>query len=292
MAGIAFPGWQAMTGMLLLAFLSVSMYWQYSASCVPGISVQNANSLTRAKSPRRHGQGRKVYLDVGGFIGDTLEAFFERYEQNFKPSQFPGTPARPQDFDEVYVFEPNPNNYDGPNSRYKAIADKGHKYKLLKLAAFDKEGNLTFTGGGDGGSLMANNKQNGVTVKTIDFSNWLRTNFEEEDFVMCKIDCEGSEFPIMRRLIADGSLCFCDRLSVEFHALLINKKTNTIVTHDRDLYADRMAPPAYPIDKDVQCVLWSTHEDVPYYYCTMPRVVQFMREACKPGTGYPMEKWF
>eukprot|EP00931_Biecheleriopsis_adriatica_P077171 TRINITY_DN50792_c0_g1_i1.p1 TRINITY_DN50792_c0_g1~~TRINITY_DN50792_c0_g1_i1.p1 ORF type:complete len:292 (+),score=47.23 TRINITY_DN50792_c0_g1_i1:41-916(+) len=250
------------------------------------VEAREPSSPSRPPPAKR----RNVYLDVGGFTGDTLQAFFEQYEANFHPSKFPGTPARPEDFDEVYVFEPNPNNYNGPQSLYKSVAEKGHKYTLLKLAAFDKESNLTFTGGGDGGSLMAQGKQQGITVPTIDFSAWLRQNFNEDDFLMCKIDCEGSEFPIVRRLIADGNLCFCDRLSVEFHGLLINKATNTIVTHGPDLLVDRMAPPAYDIHKDVQCVLWSTHEDVPYYYCTMPRVVKFLREACK--SSFPLEKWF
>ena len=42
------------------------------------------------------------------------------------------------------------------------------------------------------------------------------------DVVVCKIDAEGAEFDILRCIMTDGTLCLCDRLSIEWHGWIGN----------------------------------------------------------------------
>lgn len=54
-------------------------------------------------------------------------------------------------------------------------------------------------------------------VKSIDFSNFLKNKVERDDFVLIKMDIEGSEFSVLDKLIEDGNIDLINDLYVEFH---------------------------------------------------------------------------
>lgn len=60
-------------------------------------------------------------------------------------------------------------------------------------------------------------------VKCIDISTWLRTTINEAkgdapfDATFVKMDIEGSEYPILDKMILDGTIALVDKLFVEFH---------------------------------------------------------------------------
>ncbi len=54
-----------------------------------------------------------------------------------------------------------------------------------------------------------------ITVETIDLSNFIRkfSNFE----IYCKLDIEGAEFEVLRKLIKDNTIKFIKEIWVEWH---------------------------------------------------------------------------
>ena len=54
-------------------------------------------------------------------------------------------------------------------------------------------------------------------VKAIDFSKWVLENFTEEDFIILKMDIEGSEYKVLPKMIEDGSIKFINKLIIEWH---------------------------------------------------------------------------
>jgi hypothetical protein len=59
-----------------------------------------------------------------------------------------------------------------------------------------------------------------ISVESFDFSKWVVREFSLEDYVILSLDVEGAEFPILTKMLEDGTLNRLDRLYVEFHPWL------------------------------------------------------------------------
>ena len=65
-----------------------------------------------------------------------------------------------------------------------------------------------------------------ITAKSFDFSKWIKENFDKEDFIHLKMDIEGAEYQVLRKMVDDDSISFINELDVEFHweAIQLPKK--------------------------------------------------------------------
>lgn len=75
-----------------------------------------------------------------------------------------------------------------------------------------------------GSSLMNNSfsvmtHNNSITVKQVDVRHLLHgiLHLREDDYVVLKVDIEGAEFDLLRRIISRGLLHLIDVLAVEWH---------------------------------------------------------------------------
>lgn len=148
---------------------------------------------------------KKIYLDCGAHEGVSLRCFRESY---------PDAAAF-----EVYAFEPNPDI--GGCGAYcdhliKAavwIRDCSipfylprHKKHSASSSLFKKK----HTGGLD--------KKHPISVAAIDFSEWLTAHVPCESHVVVKMNIEGAEYPVLERLLDDGTIGMIGVLYVEWHA--------------------------------------------------------------------------
>jgi FkbM family methyltransferase len=56
-----------------------------------------------------------------------------------------------------------------------------------------------------------------LPVACIDFSRWVRNTFERRDHLVVKMDIEGAEYPVLEKMIVDGTIDYVTKLIVEFH---------------------------------------------------------------------------
>eukprot|EP00180_Rhodochaete_pulchella_P003337 Plantae.Rhodophyta-Rhodochaete_pulchella.ctg56.p1 GENE.Plantae.Rhodophyta-Rhodochaete_pulchella.ctg56~~Plantae.Rhodophyta-Rhodochaete_pulchella.ctg56.p1 ORF type:complete len:305 (+),score=37.69 Plantae.Rhodophyta-Rhodochaete_pulchella.ctg56:327-1241(+) len=68
---------------------------------------------------------------------------------------------------------------------------------------------------------------NVITVQAIDVVDWLDKLFEPQDEAHLKIDVEGMEYELLKRLMPRGVLCKVDHLYIEFHGRSMRQSTNT-----------------------------------------------------------------
>ncbi|KAL2333036.1 hypothetical protein Fmac_014249 [Flemingia macrophylla] len=54
-------------------------------------------------------------------------------------------------------------------------------------------------------------------IQGYDFAEWLKSAFTRRDFVVVKMDIEGTEFHLIPRLIHTGAICLIDELFLECH---------------------------------------------------------------------------
>jgi len=156
-----------------------------------------------------------IYIDLGAYNGDTVEQFINW-------GQLLG------DLHEclVYGFEPNPNFKDSWDD---IIARQSQHVKHMefinKAAWIDDEGiELSIYENPTGSSLMPDKRdyEKGklMRVETFDFSKWLRTLDDKEIYI--KFDIEGSEYPILKKMIADGTDRRPKLCMVEWHGTKMN----------------------------------------------------------------------
>ena len=60
--------------------------------------------------------------------------------------------------------------------------------------------------------------KNQIEVESIDFSKFVIDNFNDRDYILCKMDIEGSEYDVLEKMIFDNSIDYIDHIIIEWHS--------------------------------------------------------------------------
>jgi FkbM family methyltransferase len=151
---------------------------------------------------------KKIYIDVGSNIGATVKHWKECLDPN---GEF-----------EIHAFECNPDFW-------AMLAIPG--VILHKEAAMDQDGVIPFFidhSFHSEGSSFDGTKTSGVIAKEpvnvpcIDFSKWLQDNFTKDDYIVLKINAEGAEYPILKKMMVDGTIYWVNKLFVWWHYIPVH----------------------------------------------------------------------
>jgi FkbM family methyltransferase len=156
---------------------------------------------------------RKIFLDCGTHYGEGLNNFINQYNMD---STW-----------EIYSFEPNKylwqQHFD--NNPHNNI-------QYINKAIYINNDNITFNiayPNTDASSIFGKHigdyLYESVEVPCLDLSKFILENFSKDDFIVAKIDIEGAEYVVLRKMIADGSIPYINDLYVEFHS---HKDENSI----------------------------------------------------------------
>ncbi len=185
---------------------------------------------------------KRVYLDLGGNKGQGLRHFISSY--NIDPENWV-----------VETFEPDPN-CDIENQ----IKDLGY-VKINNKAVWTHTGKVNFSQldeNSEGSSVeclmsegnCANPNSESfrkhdhiISIDCIDISTIL-SKYKDFNFVLVKMDVEGSEFNLLRKIIEDGSIEIINDLYVEWHheyvknesEQTVNELKNKILEKNVNLY--------------------------------------------------------
>lgn len=154
-----------------------------------------------------------IFVDLGAYNGDTVEQFISW-------GQLLGDITEAK----VYGFEPNP----GFEKEWQDIHDRHIKHvksiEFKQAAAWVDDKGLEFSHWLESpiGSTVMPAKRNWyagkiIGVPSFDFSQWLKQLPEGED-IYVKFDIEGAEYPILKKMINDGTDKLCKLLMIEWHA--------------------------------------------------------------------------
>jgi FkbM family methyltransferase len=167
---------------------------------------------------------KKVFLDCGTHYGQGLKQFINMYQIN-------------QEWD-VHTFEANPTTYTHFLSKNQNLLSIHNNIKHYHAAISNVDGETTInqetppneddSGMGSsiigldkwnpwGGSLRDNFKTK-AKVRCINFSKFIQDNFNQEDFLVVKLDIEGSEYDVIDSLIENNTIQYINDLYVEFHS--------------------------------------------------------------------------
>lgn len=146
---------------------------------------------------------RRIFIDCGGYDGCSVRKFLDKH----KESAF-----------EIFSFEPNPE-------LWKYYNDIRKHCTLIKKAVWISDGQVWFyldTKDYDGSSMLRWKKNifkpRKIKVPTVDLSRWILESFDNNDTIILKLDIEGSEYRVLKKMISDGSIGYIKHLYIEFHA--------------------------------------------------------------------------
>lgn len=177
-------------------------------------NIRNVRYLTSMVDIRF--KARYVYVDVGArSYGSSIGSWFNK--------RFPKQHKR----FEIYAIEAD-KVFHGDFRAKKGVT-------LLPYAAWVRNETLFFEIGREPTKKIEENRgnrgmgriqpvQSSVNfvgnvdkIRGFDFAEWLKSEFEERDFVVVKMDVEGTEFHLIPRLIETGALCLIDEIFLECH---------------------------------------------------------------------------
>lgn len=148
--------------------------------------------------------GKKYFIDLGAFTGDTIATAKVWYPN----------------FDQYIGFEPLPEHFQVLTQTFA----NDSSVELINAAADVQEGEaVLFRGnssGQSGGSLCQKTNcltDNSITVKTVDLSGFLKARFTPDDHVVLKCDIEGKEYDVLPSLVDSGAIHLVDELFCEWH---------------------------------------------------------------------------
>ncbi|WOH10923.1 hypothetical protein DCAR_0830400 [Daucus carota subsp. sativus] len=158
---------------------------------------------------------RYVYVDVGArSYGSSVVSWFKK--------QYP---KQNKTFD-IYAIEADKTFHDQYTNK-KGVT-------LLPYAAWVRNESLFFEinedpggqkdvvkGRGMGRIKPIQSSGNDVSdvdkIQGFDFADWLKSTVTEKDFVVMKMDVEGTEFDLIPRLFETGAICLIDEIFLECH---------------------------------------------------------------------------
>jgi FkbM family methyltransferase len=149
---------------------------------------------------------RKIFIDCGGHIGESIERFKKSSEYS-------------DDF-LIYSFEPVPHLYehyshwDDITFYDKAVWIEDGEIAFFVDKTHSKASGSTLIGEKKSGKL---DRDNPLVCESIDFSNWLKEMVTELDYVVLKMDIEGAEYKVLEKMIEDNTINLINKAYIEFH---------------------------------------------------------------------------
>ena len=188
---------------------------------------------------------RNIYIDVGANDGSSVRTFVDEMLNitgNGRDVAHNGIQAieafSSTLYDKtipwiVHAFEPNPRYNDQLHETCKQLlaTKKTASCRLhLGTAMFIKDGNMTFYSDqengntGDAGASLKSSSRSikpshaSYSVHVVDVVTFFtRMHIRRSDFVVLKLDVEGAEFEIVRRILLHGLMDYIDKIAVEWH---------------------------------------------------------------------------
>lgn len=174
---------------------------------------------------------KNVFLDLGTHYGQGLREFIDRFKVD--------------NTWRVYTFEANPVTFEKFLKEYASLTPYVQSYHA---AVSDHFGTITVNietppnedDTGQGSSIIPldnwdpwGNRTSSThfhlqrEVPCFDFSRFISENFSKDDNIIVKMDIEGSEYDVLEKMVADGTIEYINHMSVEWHARFFTNKEET-----------------------------------------------------------------
>ena len=179
---------------------------------------------------------KNVIFDLGANIGDSALLFADPEFKCDNCHELKGICTKDNKNWIMHSFEANPRYNDILDNVTKTVKKYGHTHYLYKQsAAWTKNENLTFyidvgwgtstlvpLGWGTSAHKEFAHSQTKLVVKGYDISE-LIDQYSKDDYIVVKVDIEGTEFPLFEHFLREGTINKIDYIAMEFHDIYKNQ---------------------------------------------------------------------
>lgn len=159
-------------------------------------------------------QKRYVYIIGGAHEGERIHKFKKQGIYSSHPWEIFAIEANP------YVIDKIPKAPDTMVLN-KAIWIKDGKIEFYLCPTFDSLSSVHKKSYVGKGAIP-------ISVESIDFGKWLRSNFTINDYILVSFDIEGAEYEVLNKMVMDNTIQYIDSLLVEFHPGIGGISTHSI----------------------------------------------------------------
>lgn len=145
---------------------------------------------------------KNVFIDVGGHLGQTLDEVIKPY----------------YNFDSILCFEPAREEHTHLLKKYTQ-----ESIEIYNLGLLDITGPISLFGSNDNMAKSIYKEKNDLIdsdkeeiIQVVDVSEFTREKLRYEDINIMKLNCEGSEFKILSRLMETGDIFAYDEIMIDF----------------------------------------------------------------------------
>lgn len=150
---------------------------------------------------------KHIFIDLGACTGESITLFKKSYPNS-------------DDFF-IHSFEAFPSNFQSLEASYGNVGT----IKLYNVAAHTESTRVKFHHGSKYSSSLRPDKLSGgiskdkfIEIDAIDIAQFIIDNFSKDDYIVLKMDIEGSEYDILPHLLDTGVLQeYVNELYGEWH---------------------------------------------------------------------------
>jgi len=173
---------------------------------------------------------RKIFLDCGAHDGCSVRMFEKIYDDKKEY--------------EVYSFEGSTSQRLGSLQKYhQKNCYKFKKNEVIPKLVWIFDGKVSFNGWNQSikqfSSVDTPNTGFPAVVESLDFSKWIKDNFNKDDYIVLKMDIEGAEYEVLNKMIKDGTMSYINKFYGELHGLKKGfsvQETNTLIDKINNKY--------------------------------------------------------
>jgi len=168
---------------------------------------------------------RKIFIDCGAHLGSSLKYFYENFAD---ASEY-----------HIYSFEANPNFHNHYYAGKHSLGIKNFnskKFEYIPKAVWTENTVKTFyrrTKWHSESSTLSEEKYNIRTAKgqgfekelvqCIDFPSWFKETISKEDYIILKMDIEGSEYEVLEKMYQLDLMGYINEFYCELHNIKCGK---------------------------------------------------------------------
>jgi FkbM family methyltransferase len=106
-----------------------------------------------------------------------------------------------------------------------------------------------------------------TVVACMDFSKWLYETFRPDDRIIVKMDIEGAEYEVLRRMLEDGSIAYVHKLYLETH-----RRKSRIGRGEHKALMDRLAAiSGLELGESLESTVEGYEHSFRYHHCRLGR---------------------
>ena len=190
----------------------------------------------------------RYFIDCGAHCGESILAAKQRFGDDIITISFEPIPGLAKQLQEIHKDNPTVNIQN-------SAVWINNEVKTFHLSEEYTDGSSLLD------SLNNLRKEHSIKIPCFDLSTWILETFDENDYLILKLDIEGAEYKVLSKMIKDGSIGLINEFWGEWHDMKISDSETLEIS--KEVYK-------YLKDKNIEFKEWEIH--IPTYGKSHPQL--------------------